>query len=145
MVDSDSPHHHFAPAPWTISARTRLDGAVAQLGERLVRNEEVRGSIPLSSTIPPDQSGNRESRPDAWMNQAGPRDFGPEAHPLPLIAAQKLQLPAHFLHRQRKAVARPRFEGGPRRQTRQQNLRRHTGLHRKTGFPGKTHQTLGTA
>jgi hypothetical protein len=26
-------------------------GAVAQLGERLVRNEEVRGSIPLSSTI----------------------------------------------------------------------------------------------
>jgi hypothetical protein len=25
-------------------------GAVAQLGERLVRNEEVRGSIPLSST-----------------------------------------------------------------------------------------------
>ncbi len=31
-------------------------GAVAQLGERLVRNEEVRGSIPLSSTtrsLPP--------------------------------------------------------------------------------------------
>ena len=27
-------------------------GAVAQLGERLVRNEEVRGSIPLSSTTP---------------------------------------------------------------------------------------------
>ena len=25
-------------------------GAVAQLGERLVRNEEVSGSIPLSST-----------------------------------------------------------------------------------------------
>ena len=29
---------------------TRDGGAVAQLGERLVRNEEVRGSIPLSST-----------------------------------------------------------------------------------------------
>jgi uncharacterized SAM-binding protein YcdF (DUF218 family) len=29
------------------------DGAVAQLGERLVRNEEVRGSIPLSSTTVP--------------------------------------------------------------------------------------------
>lgn len=32
-------------------------GAVAQLGERLVRNEEVSGSIPLGSTIfrkPPD-------------------------------------------------------------------------------------------
>jgi hypothetical protein len=29
----------------------RLDfGAVAQLGERLVRNEEVSGSIPLGST-----------------------------------------------------------------------------------------------
>jgi hypothetical protein len=28
-------------------------GAVAQLGERLVRNEEVSGSIPLSSTIKP--------------------------------------------------------------------------------------------
>ena len=27
------------------------DGAVAQLGERVVRNDEVRGSIPLSSTI----------------------------------------------------------------------------------------------
>ena len=26
-------------------------GAVAQLGERLVRNEEVSGSIPLSSSI----------------------------------------------------------------------------------------------
>ena len=27
-------------------------GAVAQLVERIVRNDEVRGSIPLSSTIP---------------------------------------------------------------------------------------------
>ena len=30
---------------------TDQDGAVAQLGERNVRNVEVRGSIPLSSTI----------------------------------------------------------------------------------------------
>jgi hypothetical protein len=30
--------------------RQRLAGAVAQLGERLVRNEEVSGSIPLGST-----------------------------------------------------------------------------------------------
>ena len=30
-------------------------GAVAQLGERLVRNEEVRGSIPLGSTTPFDR------------------------------------------------------------------------------------------
>ena len=28
-----------------------MDGAVAQLGERVVRNDEVRGSIPLGSTI----------------------------------------------------------------------------------------------
>jgi hypothetical protein len=28
-------------------------GAVAQLGERLVRNEEVRGSTPLGSTKSP--------------------------------------------------------------------------------------------
>ena len=30
--------------------RRRVGGAVAQLGERLVRNEEVRGSNPLGST-----------------------------------------------------------------------------------------------
>ena len=30
--------------------RLGLAGAVAQLGERLVRNEEVSGSIPLGST-----------------------------------------------------------------------------------------------
>ena len=30
----------------------RLGGDVAQLGERLVRNEEVVGSIPIISTIP---------------------------------------------------------------------------------------------
>ena len=29
------------------------NGAVAQLGERVVRNDEVRGSIPLGSTILP--------------------------------------------------------------------------------------------
>ena len=32
--------------------RLGTGGAVAQLGERLVRNEEVSGSIPLSSTTP---------------------------------------------------------------------------------------------
>ena len=31
--------------------RHPLDGAVAQLGERVVRNDEVRSSILLSSTI----------------------------------------------------------------------------------------------
>jgi hypothetical protein len=33
-------------------------GAVAQLGERLVRNEEVSGSIPLSSTRMPFMGGS---------------------------------------------------------------------------------------
>jgi hypothetical protein len=35
-----------------IRALFRTGGAVAQLGERLVRNEEVVGSIPISSTNP---------------------------------------------------------------------------------------------
>ena len=35
----------------------RLPGAVAQMVERLVRNEEVRGSIPLGSTRNPFQIG----------------------------------------------------------------------------------------
>ena len=33
-------------------------GAVAQLGERVVRNDEVRGSIPLGSTKPPFSAKN---------------------------------------------------------------------------------------
>ena len=37
------------PAPAVISRRLE-GGVVAQLVERLVRNEEVRGSIPLNST-----------------------------------------------------------------------------------------------
>ncbi len=36
---------------WDYRRDVRFLGAVAQLGERLVRNEEVSGSIPLSSTI----------------------------------------------------------------------------------------------
>jgi hypothetical protein len=36
-------------------------GAVAQLGERLVRNEEVDGSIPFSSTNPPNELAESES------------------------------------------------------------------------------------
>ena len=35
-----------------VSACKSTDGVVAQLVERLVRNEKVRGSIPLGSTIP---------------------------------------------------------------------------------------------
>ena len=35
----------------TISVRALVDGVVAQLAERLVRNEKVAGSIPVGSTI----------------------------------------------------------------------------------------------
>jgi hypothetical protein len=46
-------------------------GAVAQLGERLVRNEEVSGSIPLSSTIETkylaSKSGSNKKWISAWV------------------------------------------------------------------------------
>ena len=52
----DLPAHrkHCPPPPTWGRARVDLagDGAIAQLGERLVRNEEVSGSIPLGSTTP---------------------------------------------------------------------------------------------
>ena len=57
-------------------------GAVAQLGERLVRNEEVSGSIPLGSTIfrkPPEN-------PQACLRLARPR---PLVCPLPLAASDR--------------------------------------------------------
>src|SRR5205823_3848659 len=41
-------HHSPRRSTWPVETR---DGAVAQLGERRVRNAKVRGSIPLGSTI----------------------------------------------------------------------------------------------
>ncbi len=41
----------LAPASGIVPIRSEWNGAVAQLGERVVRNDEVRGSIPLGSTI----------------------------------------------------------------------------------------------
>src|ERR1700712_4160540 len=55
------------PAP--VSGAVRWNGAVAQLGERLVRNEEVSGSIPLSSTIPPYQSRQSNTSVKALTGQ----------------------------------------------------------------------------
>src|SRR5262249_36016085 len=46
-----------APRP-----RWPFGGAVAQLGERLVRNEEVRGSTPLGSTTPKRKTFQRLAR-----------------------------------------------------------------------------------
>ena len=45
------PPHIFRPAGSVTAARRHdIGGAVAQLGERYVRNVEVVGSIPISST-----------------------------------------------------------------------------------------------
>ena len=41
----------FGQPPMESGLSSSPWGAVAQLGERLVRNEEASGSIPLSSTI----------------------------------------------------------------------------------------------
>ena len=44
-------------------------GAVAQLGERRVRNAKVRGSIPLGSTIPRRGNCNPDiAKRDAWRS-----------------------------------------------------------------------------
>ena len=39
------------PASHMLAVENLISGGVAQLGERCVRNAEVRGSIPLISTI----------------------------------------------------------------------------------------------
>ncbi len=44
-LDTEDRDHTLSACP------TEMPGAVAQLGERDVRNVEVRGSIPLGSTI----------------------------------------------------------------------------------------------
>src|SRR5262249_48031281 len=55
--------HTAAAAAWL-----HFGGAVAQLGERLVRNEEVRGSTPLGSTNNPakNRAAAREFRRTTW-------------------------------------------------------------------------------
>jgi hypothetical protein len=55
-VDKAGPVCYLLPRPAGTFATSQFYrpahrlGAVAQMGERLVRNEEVRGSIPLGST-----------------------------------------------------------------------------------------------
>src|SRR5579864_8261684 len=66
-------------------------GAVAQLGERLVRNEEASGSIPLSSTIPR-RMDRTETSEIAIPERPGPsltlRAFGPQNGPLDRFVCQ---------------------------------------------------------
>ena len=42
----------LSEAAFDDASHPAFEGPVAQLGERLVRNEEASGSIPLRSTIP---------------------------------------------------------------------------------------------
>ena len=64
-------------SPAKISRLFPFCGAIAQLGERLVRNEEVSGSIPLSSTNPVPA----KSTPQPRQNYPNPHLFGvPHSH-----------------------------------------------------------------
>jgi hypothetical protein len=49
MVENVHATFRAFPIPFSL-IKWKSRGAVAQLGERLVRNEEASGSIPLSST-----------------------------------------------------------------------------------------------
>ena len=54
--------HRLTSASADRTSRILWNGAVAQLGERVVRNDEVRGSIPLGSTSSfPTPSGNENA------------------------------------------------------------------------------------
>lgn len=65
------------PQPRSAARRVRLDpGIVAHLGERLTGSQEVRGSIPLSSTK---FSWMSRYPPSASAMNAGPHQAAPEA------------------------------------------------------------------
>ena len=49
-IDSNRPKRRLTAEVHVVIINS-LDGAVAQLGERMTGSHEVRGSIPLSSTI----------------------------------------------------------------------------------------------
>src|SRR5438094_207904 len=53
-LDTTRSDHHNSAAPG--DGNNAINGAVAQLGERRVRNAKVRGSIPLGSTTSKDQN-----------------------------------------------------------------------------------------
>ena len=55
-----SPSHWNLPHPSAKISASATRGRVAQLGERLVRNEEVAGSIPVSSTKIINENGTSE-------------------------------------------------------------------------------------
>ena len=69
-------------------------GAVAQLGERVVRNDEVSGSIPLGSTISRDLITHRFAGPAGDVPLAGHVVSGRVAHARPQ-AANLVSLRSH--------------------------------------------------
>ncbi len=81
-----------------------VDGAVAQLGERVVRNDEVSGSIPLSSTISPafqtESKSSKRSRSvcRAWPGccRAAGAGIGLQA-PLPRFARRLPHAPGRLM------------------------------------------------
>ena len=86
----------------------RSDGVVAQLGERRVRNAEVRGSIPLGSTNFPSRAAVMPTRPRG----SGSR-LCPSPSPYPLLidashAAAARPIIEFSAARCRKRPARPR-------------------------------------
>src|SRR5882724_11839954 len=74
-----------------FSALLHLGGAVAQLGERLVRNEEVRGSTPLGSTSLLAAKAARRS-----VSEGG---LGPDHHP-PAPPSMSPSVPESILRHQ---------------------------------------------
>ena len=111
---------------WLCSA-SPANGAVAQLGERIVRNDEVRGSIPLSSTsrryfLFGCESGSpRRAREDAAHEIALQRKEHDQRHDdrderaggedLPIGAARAEQLTSLPV----STIGRPTFPGTPSR------------------------------
>jgi hypothetical protein len=97
--------------PASISA----DGRVAQLGERLVRNEEVRGSSPLTSTKFPSQFKSKNRAANARQPSRGTATPGPV--PSFVRSAQRRAAPQFSPARQRRENAQT-YPPRPRRDTR---------------------------
>ena len=70
-------------------------GAVAQLGERRVRNAKVEGSIPFRSTIPPSsgQSSDPVTLPPTVLTDAAIRKAKPREKPTSLQPVKALPPP----------------------------------------------------
>src|SRR6516162_10503736 len=78
----------MARTRWRLRMRAPFGGAVAQLGERLVRNEEVRGSTPLGST-----SIASNNRPDDTQPLQGITRSPPAPAAAPACPASDLEKP----------------------------------------------------